>query len=82
MKSLLDRLVDNMSQINSKTRNECKERTKTTQYCEFVKLKENRLMYKCLDYEDISRKSIIFLTKSFVIHTDHVIMIMKNLCCF
>ena len=65
MKSSLDRLVDNMSEINSKTCNKYKERTKTTQYCESVKLKESRRMYKCLDCEDISRKSINFLIEKF-----------------
>ena len=65
MKSLLDRLVDNMSEINSKTCNKYKERTKTTQYCESVKLKESRRMYKCLDFEDISRKSINVLIEKF-----------------
>ena len=64
-KKSLGRLVDNLSEINSKTCDKCKERTKTTQYCEFVKLKENRLMYKCLNCKDLSSKSINFMIKKF-----------------
>ena len=39
----LDMLVDNLSEINNKECKKCKERTKTTQYCEFVKLDKTDL---------------------------------------
>ena len=58
MKSSLDSLVNNLSEINIKTCISCKESNKTTQYCEFVKLNENRLMYKCLSCKEISYKPI------------------------
>ena len=47
MNRSLDVLVDNLSQINDKTCKKCKERNKTTQYCKFVKLNRDKLMYKC-----------------------------------
>ena len=40
----LDELVDNLLEINRKKCIHCKERSKTTQPCKFVKLNENRLM--------------------------------------
>ena len=52
----LDWLVDNLSEIKSKTCIRCKERNKTSQPCEFVKLNENGLIYKCLECQDISCK--------------------------
>ena len=58
MKSSLDSLVDNLSEINIKKCISCKEKNKTTQYCEFVKLNENRLMYRCLSCKDISYKPL------------------------
>ena len=39
----LDMLVDNLSEINNKECKKCKERTKTTEYCEFVKLDKTDL---------------------------------------
>ena len=58
MKSSLDSLVNNLSEKNIKTCISCKESNKTTQYCEFVKLNENRLMYKCLSCKEMSCKPI------------------------
>ena len=49
----LDSLTDNLSEMNNKTCVKCREKNKSTQYCEFIKLNENRLMYKCLKYEYI-----------------------------
>ena len=40
----LDELVENLLEINRKKCIHCKERSKTTQPCKFVKLTENRLM--------------------------------------
>ena len=53
MNRSLDVLVDNLSQINDKTCKKCKERNKTTQYCKFVKLNRDKLMYKCLECNDM-----------------------------
>ena len=58
IKSSLDKLVDNLSEINNKTCTHCKERSKTTQYYEFVKLSEDSLMYKCLKCKEKSYKPI------------------------
>ena len=44
----LESLTDKLSEINNKTCVKCKERDKSTQYCEFVNLDMNRLRYKCL----------------------------------
>ena len=54
----LESLTDKLSEINNKTCVKCKERDKSTQYCEFVNLDMNRLRYKCLKCEDIPYKSI------------------------
>ena len=65
IKSPLDKLVDNLSEINNNTCNKCKESTRTTQYCEFVKLHENRLMYECLNCKNRSFKPIYSLISKF-----------------
>ena len=65
IKSPLDKLADNLSEINNNTCNKCKERTRTTQYCEFVKLHENRLMHECLNCKNISFKPINSLISKF-----------------
>ena len=56
MNSSLDSLVDTFSETNNKTCTTCKERDKSTQNCEFLKVNKNknRLMYKCLKCKDIS----------------------------
>ena len=64
-KSSLDRLVDNLSEMNNNTYNKCRKRTRTTHYCEFVKLHENGLMYKCLNCKNISFKPINELNSRF-----------------
>ena len=63
--SSLDSLVDNLSEINNKTCISCKEKNETTQYCEFVKLNNNRLMYKCLNCKAISYKPLQPLINNF-----------------
>ena len=65
IKSPLDKLVDNLSEINNNTCNKCKERTRTTQYCKFVKLHEDKLMYECLSCKNRSFKSINTLIRKF-----------------
>ena len=47
MSSSLDSRVNNLSEIDKKTFTKCQERNKTIQICEFIKLKENKLVYKC-----------------------------------
>ena len=66
IKSPLDKLVDNLSEINNNTCNKCKECTRTTQYCELVKLHENRLMYECLNCKNRSFKPINSLINKFL----------------
>ena len=65
IRSSLDSLVDNISERNNKTCNSSKEKKKTVQYCEFVKLNINRLMYKCLNCKAILYKSIKSLINNF-----------------
>ena len=47
MSSSLDSRVNNLSEIDKKTFTKCQERNNTIQICEFIKLKENKLVYKC-----------------------------------
>ena len=65
IRSSLDFLVDNLSEINNKTCISCKEKSKATQYCEFVKLNKNMLLYKCLNCKAISCKSLKPLINNF-----------------
>ena len=51
--------------MNNNTCNKCKERTKSTHYCEFVKIHENRLMYKCLNCKNTSLKPLTELINKF-----------------
>ena len=51
-----DSLVANLSEINNKAYIRCRERNNTYEPCEFNKLHENRLMYKCLKCQHISYK--------------------------
>ena len=50
----LDSLVHNLSEIQNKSCIRCKERNKTIQPCEFVKLDDHKLMYRCLECKHIS----------------------------
>ena len=61
----LDTFVNNLSEMNNNTCNKCKERTKSTHYCEFVKIHENRLMYKCLNCKNTSLKPLTELINKF-----------------
>lgn len=54
----LGRLIDNLSEIDNITCIHCKERTKTTQYCEFSKLGNKRLVYKCLSCNNNSYRPL------------------------
>ena len=53
--NMLDKLVDNLSEININACLSCKKRNKTTQYCKFIKLDKKRLMYKCLECNDTNQ---------------------------
>ena len=61
----MDSLVDNLSETNNKTCISCKAKNKTTQYCEYVKLDKNKLMYKCLNCKAISYKPIQSIIDNF-----------------
>ena len=61
----LDSLVDNLSEIKNKTCIRFKERNKTTQPCEFVKLDDNKLMCRCLERKHISYKPLQPLIDTF-----------------
>ena len=65
MSRSLDTLTDNLPEINNKTCVKCKEREKSTQYCEFVGLDLKRLKYKCLKCNEISYKPIQQLIDKF-----------------
>ena len=65
MQSKLSDLADNLSEINNKDCKKCMKRKKIRSEYEFIGLKDNRLNYKCKEYNDISTKSINGLTKKF-----------------
>ena len=59
MNTSLENLVDNLSEINNK---DCKKRieiNKIKSGCKLIKLKDNRLIYKCKTCNDISYKLIL-----------------------
>ena len=73
MATSLSNLTDNLSEINKKECKSCKEREKISINCAFIKLENNRLIYKCKKCNDISYKSVDALKQSFPIHIDFVI---------
>ena len=58
-------LVDNLSEINNKDCKKCMERNKIKSECQYIKRKDNRLIYKCKRCGDISAKPINELSKKF-----------------
>ena len=58
-------LVDNLSEINNKDCKKCMERNKIKSECQYIKRKDNRLIYKCKRCDDISAKPINELSKKF-----------------
>ena len=57
MNTSLACLVDNLSEINNKDCEKCMERNKIKSECQYIKHKDNRLIYKCKKCDDISNKS-------------------------
>ena len=54
--SELSNLVDNLSEINNKDWKSCIERKNIKSECEFIGLKNNRLNYRCREYDGKSAK--------------------------
>ena len=65
MPSKLSNLVDNLSEINNKDCKTCIERKDIKSECEFIGLKNNRLNYRCKQYNGTSNKSINDLIQKF-----------------
>ena len=58
MPSKLSDLVDNLSEIKNKVRKTCIERKNIKSECEFTGFKNNRLSYRCKEYNGTSAKSV------------------------
>ena len=65
MSASLSSLVDNLSEIYKKECKLCKERKKIVSECNFIRIKNNRLHYKCKECNDESHKPINALIKNF-----------------
>ena len=65
MQIKLSDLDDNLSEINNKDCKKCMERNKIKSECEFTRLKDNRLNYKCKECNEISAKSVNDLIEKF-----------------
>ena len=75
MATSLSKLVDNLSEIYSKECKGCKS------VCNFIGFKNNKLNYKCKEYNKRSSKSINGLIKNFLIRINFVMETLKNLFC-
>ena len=47
MQVSISNLTDNLSEINKNQSKSCKEQKKISVNCSFIKLKNNRLIYRC-----------------------------------
>ena len=65
MPTPLSSLVDNLSEINKKECKKCMERNNIESECTSIKFENNRLNYKCKEYNDKSCKSINELIEKF-----------------
>ena len=65
MSSKLSNLVDNLSEINNKDCKTSIERKNMKSECEFIRLKNNRLNYRCKECNGTFTKSINQLTEKF-----------------
>ena len=65
MPSKLSDLVDNLSEINNKDCKTCIERKNIKWECEFIGLKNNRLIYRCKECNGTSTTSINELIEKF-----------------
>ena len=63
--SKLSDLVDNLSEINKKDCKTCTERKNIKSECEFIRLKNNRLNYRCKECNGTSAKSVNDLIEKF-----------------
>ena len=58
MSASISSLVDNLSEIYSKECKRCMERKTIKSICGFIGLKDNKLYYKCREYDKRSLMSI------------------------
>ena len=65
MARLLASLVDNLSEINNKDSKKCMQKNKIKSECQYIKHKDNRLIYKCNKCDDKSYRSVYDLTERF-----------------
>ena len=65
MARLLASLVDNLSEINNKDCKKCMQKNKIKSECQYIKHKDNRLIYKCNKCDDKSYRSVYDLTERF-----------------
>ena len=65
MARLLASLVDNSSEINNKDCKKCMQKNKIKSECQYIKHKDNRLIYKCNKCDDKSYRSVYDLTERF-----------------
>ena len=65
MNASLASLVDNLSEIDNKNCTKCMERNKIKSECQYIKHKDNRLIYKCNKCDDKSYRSVYDLTERF-----------------
>ena len=79
MNTSLASLVDNLSEINNKDCKKCMERNKIKSECQYIKHKDNRLIYKCKKCDDLSNKSVDALKEKFQIRINFVMKISINL---
>ena len=65
MQNKLSDLADNSSEINNKDCKKCMEIENIRSECEFIRLKGNRLHYKCKECNETSAKSVNDLIEKF-----------------
>ena len=65
MQSKLSDLVDNLSEINNKDCKKCVEKKNIKSECEFIGIKNNRLNYRCKEYNKKFAKSVNELIEKF-----------------
>ena len=65
MQSKLSDLADNLSENNNKDCKKCMKRKKIRSEFEFIRLRDNRLNYKCKECNETSAKSVNDLIKKF-----------------
>ena len=65
MDKSLSSLTDNLSEINNKDSKKCMERNKIKSERQYIKHKDNRLIYKCKKCNHKSYKSVYDLIEKF-----------------